>query len=219
VVPGREHEIIYKRAKEGESQKSIAADYGVTRQQISKIVKRIEIKKTQKTPELPKGEFDVILADPPWEFDFSDDMTRGVENQYPTIKLEEICKLKVPAADNSILFLWVPPTLIRQGIKVLEAWGFSYKAQLVWVKDKIGMGFWVRYKHELILIGGKGNIAPPEPNARPSSVIISPRKQHSQKPDELYEIIEQMYPKGKYLELYATRTRKGWASWGNEVGD
>jgi len=87
----------------------------------------------------------------------------------------------------------------------------------VWIKDKIGTGYYFRGKHELILVAVKGNPLIPEESDRPESVLIAPRTTHSKKPDKIYSIIERMYPNSKYLELFARNTRKGWKSWGNEI--
>jgi N6-adenosine-specific RNA methylase IME4 len=171
----------------------------------------------RKAPELPKDKYNVILADPPWEYGFAVSNSRRVENKYPTMKLEDICSLKIPAADDSILFLWVPSPKLPDGLCVLKKWGFEYKTCMVWVKDKIGMGYYTRNRHELVLIGTKGKMRPPEPECRPDSVITAPRGEHSSKPGELYKIIERMYPEGRYLELFARGARPGWMVWGDEV--
>jgi N6-adenosine-specific RNA methylase IME4 len=88
---------------------------------------------------------------------------------------------------------------------------------MVWVKDKIGMGHLVRQRHELLLIGKRGNMPTPETSARPDSVVEAPRGEHSVKPEIFYELIQAMYPGRRYGELFARRPRDGWASWGNEV--
>lgn len=117
------------------------------------------------------------------------------------------------------MFLWVTSPKLEEGLIVLNAWGFEYKTSMVWVKDKIGMGYYVRGRHEFLLIGTKGNPLKPEPENRFDSVIAAPRTEHSKKPSEVYERIEKMYPNGKYLELFARNERKNWKSWGNEVKD
>ena len=103
----------------------------------------------------------------------------------------------------------------------MQAWGFRYKTQAVWVKDKIGTGFYFRNKHEDVLLGVRGNPGTPEEKNRPPSVFESPRLEHSVKPDILYEIIEKMYPDRKYLELFATpaKHRNGWVMWGSGPED
>jgi N6-adenosine-specific RNA methylase IME4 len=99
----------------------------------------------------------------------------------------------------------------------MQKWGFEYKTNLVWVKDKIGTGYYLRGQHELLLIGIKGKIGVPNEADRVSSVLIAPRNEHSQKPQEVYNIIEKMYPNCKYIELFARNKHEGWESWGNEL--
>ena len=85
------------------------------------------------------------------------------------------------------------------------------------MKDKIGLGFFIRGQHELLLIATRGDMPSPLPANRPPSVIAAPRREHSRKPDEAYELIEGMYPELPKIELFARSTREGWAAWGNEV--
>src|SRR5262249_32711497 len=94
-----------------------------------------------------------------------------------------------------------------------------YATNIAWVKDKTGLGYWVRNQHELLLIATRGNIPSPAPSRRPASVINAPRREHSRKPDEAYALIERMYPELPKIELFARQARPGWAAWGNEVGD
>ena len=98
-----------------------------------------------------------------------------------------------------------------------QAWGFQYVSNIVWLKDKLGLGYWVRNQHEVLLICRRGDMPTPLPTNRPSSVIISPRREHSRKPDEAYELIERMYPELPRIELFARQARSGWDAWGNEV--
>src|SRR5262249_54878479 len=97
-------------------------------------------------------------------------------------------------------------------------WGFEYKTHVVWVKDWIGVGFWVHNQHEILLVAARGDMPTPAPANRPPSVIIAPRREHSRKPDEAYVLIERMYPDLPKIELFARQTRPGWAAWGNQVG-
>lgn len=164
---------------------------------------------------LPEGVFSVIYADPPWTYTHS--FLAGSPNtHYPTMETEQICELKVPSHKDAVLFLWVTNPLLEDGLQVLNAWGFDYKTNIVWVKDRPGTGHYVRGQHELLLIGTKGNIGTPPTEARIASVIQIPKTEHSHKPEEVYSIIEAMY-QGPYLELFATQTREKWKSWGNEV--
>jgi len=192
-----------------------------TKKDIRSIVREINnAEKNQNVKPIPEGKFSIIYADPPWQYEFSISTSRGTENHYPAMELEKIKEIKVPAANNAMLFLWAPAPLIRQGLEVLEAWGFSYHTNMVWLKDKIGMGYYARMKHELLLIGTKGEgIGTPLPENRPESVIFAERTEHSKKPDVFYEIIEKMYPKHSKIELFARNKRDGWETWGNEIQD
>lgn len=198
-------------------------------QSIIKSIDRDEIKistaygqikrKAEPLPEisLPDGEFNVIYADPPWSFEM--DNSRGAaQREYSTMQIEDICNLKIPSAEDAILFLWVPNSLLRQGMQVVEKWGFQYKTHFVWVKNRIGIGSWLRNQHEVMFIAVKGDIGTPETSNRYSSVINAELGKHSKKPEILYEMIEKMYPKHKYLELFARNKRDGWESWGNQIG-
>lgn len=167
--------------------------------------------------ELPEGTFDIVLADPPWRYDFAETTSREIENQYPTLAVEEICALTPPFADNAVLFMWATAPKLREAMQVLDAWGFTYKTHAVWCKDKIGMGYWFRGQHELLCVATKGEWSPPAAEARHSSWIEAPRGRHSAKPEEVYELIESMFPEHKNrLELFARGKREGWVSWGNQ---
>lgn len=163
------------------------------------------------------GPFDVLYADPPWRYEFAETDNRAIENHYPTMDLQGICDLKPPALDDAVLFMWATATKLDECLQVITAWGFTYRTSMVWIKDKIGMGYYVRNQHELLLIAKRGKMPVPEPPARPSSVITAPRTEHSRKPDQFYEAIESMYPNRQYGELFARRLRPGWGSWGNQV--
>lgn len=169
------------------------------------------------TPELPTGIYDVILADPPWVYEFG---IRGATDcHYSEMSTDQICELKIPCAENSVLFLWATAPKIQEALHVMESWGFTYKTHMIWVKDKIGTGYYFRGKHELLLLGKKGNIPSPMENSRPDSVLLAPRYEHSQKPNKVYSIIEKMFPNRKYLELFARKKREGWVVWGDEISE
>lgn len=168
-------------------------------------------------PPLPSGPFDLIYADPPWQLG-SPDSRYAPENHYPTMTLEEIEGLHVPAADDAILYLWAVNCLLPQALQVIETWGFNYLTNLVWVKPSIGLGVWTRNSHELLLLARRGNISPPYSDLLPNSVITAERGSHSEKPEAAYEKIERAYPHLSKLELFARGTpRSGWFAWGNEV--
>ena len=164
----------------------------------------------------------VIYADPPWDFEVYNEesgIERAAANHYSTMSLDEICALPIPslASPAAALFMWTTVPHLRESFQVLDAWGFEYKTNIVWVKDKIGLGYFVRNQHELLLIATRGDMPTPLSANRPSSVITAPRREHSRKPDEAYALIERMYPELPRIELFARQTRPGWARWGNEV--
>jgi len=168
----------------------------------------------------PTGRYSILLADPPWRYDYSETTTRKVENQYPTMELEAIKALPVVAeirGQDAVLFLWTTSPKLPEGLAVMEAWGFTYRTCMVWVKDKIGMGYYARQRHELLLIGSTGKLPVPEASDRPDSVIEAPRGRHSEKPGVVYELIDRMYPGRRKVELFARAERKGWSRWGNEA--
>ena len=169
-------------------------------------------------PELPFGIYDVIYADPPWQYEHIVDETRDIENQYPTDTIDNICNIKFNTSDNAILFLWVPPSLIEQGLNVCKSWGFNYRTHIVWDKESIGMGYFTRAQHELLFIARKGKMRAPFPEDRISSIYREKRKGHSEKPKYFYEYIEKAYPEGTYLELFSRYKHSlRWTVYGNEV--
>lgn len=170
-------------------------------------------------PPLPQSRFNLIYADPPWRYDFSKSDSRKIENQYPTMEIEDICALPIAgiAAPDTVLFLWATSPKLTEAMAVISRWGFEYKTCMIWRKDKIGMGYYARQQHELLLIATCGTPSPPPERSRPPSVIDGTRDEHSRKPDVFYGLIEQMYPDAKKVELFCRRPRDGWKAWGNEV--
>ena len=162
--------------------------------------------------------YNVILADPPWQYDFTASENRSQENHYPVMTTEELYNLYIPAEDNSVLFLWSPAAHLQNALMLMDEWGFIYKTSAVWDKEIIGMGYYFRNRHEMILIGIKGIFKPPLPEDRPSSVYQERRTQYSKKPNYYYDMIEKMYPNCKYLELFARQQYNDkWTAWGNQI--
>lgn len=169
------------------------------------------------------GQFAVIYADPPWRYTAPPmgGSNRSIENHYPTMDLAEILAMDVAsiAYEDAILFLWATAPQLPNCLEVVKAWGFEYKTNMVWDKVKIGMGYYVRGQHELLLICRRGNLPLPAETARPSSVVRCERGEHSEKPVEFYDIIDRMYPAVEKLELFSreTKPRPSWTFWGNQV--
>jgi len=175
-----------------------------------------------------QGRFSTILADPPWRF-----MNRtgkmAPEHQrlmrYPTMEMEEIYELPIGhlAAAKSHLYLWVPNALLAEGLETMRRWGFTYKSNLVWYKtrkdggpDGRGVGFYFRNVTELVLFGVRGSFRTLAPGRRQVNLFTSRKREHSRKPDELYDLIEACSP-GPYVEIFARHPRAGWRQWGNEI--
>lgn len=183
-------------------------------------VERIQEISEGNTPLQTARTYPVIYADPPWRYEHSRTDNRQIENHYPTLDLEQICILPVSeiAAPDAVLFLWTTSPKLAESMQVIEAWGFIYRTCMVWDKERMGMGYYARQQHELLLIAMRGSLPVPEPEVRPPSVIRVRRDpEHSAKPEEFYELIERMYPEYERIELFARNSRDGWAAWGNQA--
>jgi N6-adenosine-specific RNA methylase IME4 len=188
----------------------------------SERIKRLAATCNQNTPFPSDRRYAVLYADPPWHFEVYNEesgVERAAGNHYSTMSLDEISALPIPslATPDAVLFMWTTAPHLQESFQVFAAWGFEYKTNAVWVKDKIGLGYFIRGQHEHLLIATRGDMPCPLPANRPPSVINAPRREHSRKPDEAYELIERMYPELPKLELFARQQRPGWAAWGNET--
>ena len=176
-----------------------------------------------------KRRFGTILADPPWQFANKTGKIAPEHkrlSRYGTMMLAEIAALPVEqlAAPTAHLYLWCPNALLPDGLAVMQAWGFSYKSNIVWHKvrkdggsDGRGVGFYFRNVTELILFGVRGRTARTlAPGRRQVNLLATRKREHSRKPDEQYEIIEACSP-APYLELFARGIRKGWVTWGDQA--
>ena len=176
-----------------------------------------------------KRRFGTILADPPWQFANKTGKIAPEHkrlSRYGTMVLAEIAALPVEqlAAPTAHLYMWCPNALLPDGLAVMQAWGFSYKSNIVWHKvrkdggsDGRGVGFYFRNVTELILFGVRGrNARTLAPGRRQVNLLATRKREHSRKPDEQYEIIEACSP-APYLELFARGIRKGWVTWGDQA--
>ena len=192
-----------------------------------KVYNITELNPSQDLVKKAQGLYSTILADPPWQFQNRTGKMAPEHKRllrYPTMELKEILELPVPklAAAKSHLYLWVPNALLQEGLKVMEAWGFTYKSNLVWYKvrkdggpDGRGVGFYFRNVTELVLFGVRGSMRTLQPGRTQVNLLFTRKREHSRKPDEFYDIIEACSP-GPYLELFARFRRAGWDQWGNE---
>lgn len=172
--------------------------------------------------------FCTVMADPPWQFQNRTGKMAPEHkrlSRYPTMKLEEIMALPVSEVsdDNAHLYLWVPNALLPEGLKVMEAWGFKYKTNIIWYKirkdggpDGRGVGFYFRNVTEVLLFGVRGSMRTLQPGRTQVNIISSRKQEHSRKPDDQYSLIESCSP-GPYLELFARGPREKWTVWGNQA--
>lgn len=164
---------------------------------------------------MPAGRYPVIVADPPWGYDNAGTRAAAVRH-YPTMTVEEVCKLDLAPrlADDAHLYLWTTNPFLPAAFAVLDAWGFTYKTCLTWVKPQIGLGNYFRSASEHVLFGVRGDLAVRD-RAIPTW-FQADRTEHSAKPDAFYELVERASA-GPYLELFARRQRPGWDAWGFEA--
>jgi N6-adenosine-specific RNA methylase IME4 len=174
--------------------------------------------------------YNVIYADPPW--DYSDvhtwrKMGGGVRGKYKTLNVDEICALPIQdlAADDCVLFCWVTFPNLKEGLRVIEAWGFKYKTiGFTWVKMNkennkpfFGIGYYTKSNAELCLIGTKGMPSKIKKSDNVSSIVLSKRREHSRKPDEVRSRIVELFGDVPKIELFARQSFEGWDVWGNEA--
>jgi N6-adenosine-specific RNA methylase IME4 len=172
--------------------------------------------------------FGTVLADPPWRFTNRTGKMAPEHrrlSRYGTMELQEIMEMPIAQCvqPESHLYLWVPNALIQEGLEVMKRWGFTYKTNLVWYKvrkdggpDGRGVGFYFRNVTEIVLFGVRGGLRTRDAGRRQTNIVVKRKREHSRKPDELYDIIEDCSP-GPYLELFARSRRLDWFQWGDGV--
>lgn len=161
--------------------------------------------------------YQIIYSDPPWRYDFCKDNSDKIEVHYSTMLLEDICSLKIPSDDNSALYLWATAPKLLEALQVMRSWGFKYKTQAIWDKTWVGMGYWFRGQHEIILVGTKGKFSPPIPTLRESSVYREKKTKHSKKPEYFKQLINKQFPDKTKLELFARQKSEGWTCLGYDI--
>jgi N6-adenosine-specific RNA methylase IME4 len=185
---------------------------------------RLEAELGAKQQSLPDKRYGVIYADPPWRFEPYSRITgmdRAAENHYPTSPLAEIKALNVQsiAARDCVLFLWATVPMLVRALEVMKDWGFEYKSQVIWAKDRVGTGYWFRNQHEILLVGTRGHVPAPAMGTQWSSLIQALVRRHSEKPEVFREMIEGYFPTLPKIELHARGpvARPGWDVWGLEA--
>ena len=179
-----------------------------------------------KVAALPDKRYGVILADPEWRFEPWSRETGldrcSADNHYPTSETAAIAARDVAsiAAPDCVLFLWATVPMLPQALDVMAAWGFAYRSHQVWDKGVAGTGYWHRNRHELLLLGVRGDVPCPAPGDNPESLFAAPRGRHSAKPDCVLEQIERLYPSLPKIELHRRGApRPGWDAWGIEADE
>ena len=175
----------------------------------------------QKALQPPDDLYDVIAIDPPWGYakqanhcDY-DIAGRRVASPYPEMSQDELKKLKIPAADNCVLFLWTTHQFIWDAKELLDNWGFNYRCMFVWNKKQMGMGNLIRLQCEFCLIAIKGKpLFKDVHDVR--DLIEEPRREHSRKPEEFYRLVDNLCV-GRKLDFFSRTIRKGWDSYGNDI--
>jgi len=170
-------------------------------------------RKILSTPK-PQGQYDVLVIDPPWPYEKRPgDVSHSYRNPFPPMPIEDIKNLRPPAAEDCLLWLWTTNAFMHDAFHVLEAWGFEPKTILTWAKDRAGLGDWLRgqTEHCILAIKGKPIIKRPPP----TTLILGKRREHSRKPEEFYQLVDQFCIGSKY-EMYRRIIRDGWEGHGNE---
>lgn len=182
-------------------------------------MRREEAKKAIKEIEPISGKYRVIYADPPWKYgnNMPDYFSEQVDH-YPLMTIKEICDMPIKgiAEENAVLFLWVTSPILEESFQVINAWGFKYKASFIWDKIKHNMGHYNSVRHELLLICVKGSCQP-DINKLFDSVVSIERTEHSKKPEYFRQIIDELYPHGSRIELFARTKTEGWDVYGNQL--
>ena len=188
-------------------------------------------------PKLPNKKFDIIYADPPWDYNGKlqfDKSSKSAEQidlsknifissavfKYPTLKTSELMKIPIHeiAKNDCLLFMWTTNPHLSQAVELGEAWGFEYKTvAFVWDKMNHNPGQYTLSNCELCLVFKRGRIPKPRGARDIQQLVQSPRREHSEKPIEVMQAIEKMFPTQERIELFARRKTKGWSAWGLDI--
>lgn len=165
--------------------------------------------------------YQIIYADPPWDYgkplkwNGAHGKAYGPEHYYNTMSCKDINSMDIPAEKDCWLIMWATAAKLPEGIETLESWGFKYRTCAVWDKWHLGLGWFFRIQHEIILVGKRGT--PPQPKEKCRSIFNETRTIHSKKPECVKKWIERAFPDCTKLELFARTKTPGWDVWGNEV--
>lgn len=191
----------YKKVKQIEKAEKIEAEIGKAKEAIESLAPM-------------EGKYGVIVIDPPWQYEKrNNDITHRGRSPYPTMTTEELCKMKLPMNDDCIVWLWTTNAFMHDAFHVLDAWGLAPKTILTWVKDRMGLGDWLRGKTEHCILAVKGK--PMINLTNETTVLNASTREHSRKPDEFYELVRNLCL-GKRLEIFAREKREGFDIYGAE---
>ena len=221
------------RAKTTEEERKALRMAAAVKERLSKESRSLRLVKqaatSAKNLALPTGaRHSIVLADPPWDYGMAADRSDSrviPHKHYPTMTVAAICEMGVEeiTADDSMLFMWCPASLLPDGLKVMAAWGFDYSTNWIWHKSggKLNCGGGTAtIHHELLLVGKRGvGLVITDKKARESSVFSAPVTVHSAKPTVVHERLEALYPAVSRIELFSRAQRKGWAMFGNQSND
>lgn len=209
-LPDKDFEAHIKETKETGKELTSAS--------VLRLAKKLQPK--PESPPLPEGKFNVIYADPPWNY--GDKLIKGygaADHHYSQMTINELCNLPIEesTSNDAVLFLWVTSPLLDECWPVIKAWGFEYKTSFVWDKIKHNYGHYNSVRHEFLLICTKGSFLPQCRTLHDSVISKERSPKHSEKPEYFRKLIESMYPQSKKLELFARKKSDGWTAYGNEV--
>jgi len=219
VSTGTIYKVKVIQEKASEEQKKKLANGEATVNQVFVELRRAEAKEQVKAAQWPAGKYRIIYADPPWQYcNTQPDYHAVQDDYYPTIPVSKICALPVPelALDEAVLFLWATSPILEDAFKVINDWGFKYKASFVWDKVKHNMGHYNSVRHEFLLVAVRGSCQPDNPKLFDSVQTVE-RTDHSAKPEVFRTIIDTLYPYGKRIELFARTKADGWEQYGNQI--
>ena len=196
---------------------SINEAYNAVRKQEKEAQKQLAIEAIGTLTE-PTGKYHVLVVDPPWPYEKrKDDITHAGKVEYPTMSIEDLEALDIPAEDDAILWLWTTNAFMHEAFHLCEAWGFQQKTIITWVKQRAGIGQWALGQTEHCLLCVKGS---PVHNSahitHMTTALFADRREHSRKPDEFYDLVEKMCY-GRKLDYFSREKREGWDQWGAEA--
>lgn len=204
-------DVVLKESAKGQGKGNVAKE-------IKKVKREADIQAQQEAIAngdvvLPDGVFEVIAIDPPWPYGTKyDPDTRRAANPYPEMELSEIAGIELPAAEDCILWLWTTHKFLRYSFDLLDTWGFRDVAIVTWVKNRMGLGHWLRSQSEYCIMAVKGK---PQVNlTNQTTVMRGDMREHSRKPEEFYAMVEAMC-NGRKLDYFSREARAGWESFGN----